>query len=79
MENDIKQESKTNCELKAFEEEFDDCMTEYKQKEERKLIKLKRRRKIRRAYNKMKAKVRKLGDHWIKRKELFPNVFKITS
>lgn len=53
-------------------------MSEFKEKEERRLIKLKRRRKIRRANLKMKNKVRKLGNHWIKRKELFPNVFKMT-
>ena len=54
-------------------------MTEYKLREEKRLLRIKRRRKIRRANNKIKAKVRKLGDHWIKRKELFPNVFRITS
>lgn len=53
-------------------------MTEFKQKEEKRLNKLKRRRKIRRANLKMKNKVRKLGNHWIQRKELFPNVFKMT-
>ena len=42
------------------------------------MIKLKRRRKIRRARLKMKNKVIKLGQHWIAKKELFPNVFKMT-
>ena len=53
-------------------------MIEFKRKEEIRLNKLKRRRKIRRANLKMKNKVRKLGNHWIMRKELFPNVFKMT-